>query len=123
MQAALLLQDAHSRYPDSEELVARLEKLGYRYRDNRWLTAAEFQKLPEGRIEQAIRDGRVEAGMTAGQVLKSLGQPLSSTRIATAGQVQEVWIYGQSGSSLVLNLTRALPAAESRVTSIARGAK
>lgn len=94
-----LLIDAWSRHPGSTELAERLEKRGYRLHEGRWLTAEEFARRPESRFEKAIRAGRVEQGMTAGQVRKARGEPQRLARIATAGSLVEQWTYTQGDGS------------------------
>jgi hypothetical protein len=98
-ETARLLLEASARQPDAQEVTRRLEALGYHRRQGRWLTAAEFQAVPEGKLAQALREGRVDNGMTAAQVRKSLGVPQSTTRLATEGEVCEVWSYGQAGTA------------------------
>jgi hypothetical protein len=105
--AARMLIELHKRHPEATEIVERLQKAGYRQHDGQWLTAEQFAARPEGQIEKAIREGRVETGMTAGQVRRALGEPLSLSRALTAGEVTEIWGYGRPGSSrLIVRLVR-----------------
>ena len=114
-----LLQEAAARQPKAAEIAARLEQLGYRQKDGRWMTEAEFKAIPEGRLEKAMREGRVETGMTAPQVIRCLGLPLTSTRIASLGQISEIWTYGQAGSShLVVYLAKQQGKEEAKVIGI-----
>jgi len=118
-RAARLLFDAYQRHPDSPIIAARIEELGYRRKGNRWLTQEEFDAVPEGRLEQALREGRVENGMTADQVLKSLGKPGSVTRFASSSQISEIWSYQRAGGlSLTVYLVRRLPQTETLVVGI-----
>lgn len=94
-----LLIETITKHPDAKQVADRLEQLGYRKKDGRWLTTTEFQAQPEAEIERAMREGRVAVGMTADQVRKTLGQPVSRSRSASAGQISEVWMYGTPGNS------------------------
>src|SRR5262245_16575417 len=71
-QANRLLIDAWKRNPRAKDVIERLEKDGYRLDGDNWLSAAEFENRPEGKIERAIRASRVEPGMTPSQVRRSL---------------------------------------------------
>ena len=99
-------------------IATRLQHLGFEQRDGRWLTADEIQKLPTSQLEQALREGRVENGMTGAQVLKSLGTPLTSTRMVSAGQVVEIWTYGQANSSRLVVYLSKRSAPDSKVVGI-----
>jgi hypothetical protein len=116
---ARLLIDAARQQPGSQAIAARLQELGYVLKKGRWLTADESKAIPEGKLEKALREGRVEQGMTATQVLKSLGAPLTTTRIASSGQIGEVWTYGQAGASrLTIYLVKRATQIEARVVGI-----
>jgi hypothetical protein len=105
--AEKLLFETAAKHPDAKQVVERLEQLGYRKKDGRWLSTKDFQAQPEAEIERAMREGRVAVGMTADQVRKSLGQPASRSRAASAGEVCEVWTYGVPGNSrLSVSLVR-----------------
>lgn len=102
-----LLKDAWQKHPRATDLAARLQQMGFRLHDGAWLNEDEYNSRPEGRLEQAIRTGRVEPGMSGSNVRKSLGEPQRAARSATSGQVTEVWTYDQTGSSrLVVRLKR-----------------
>ncbi len=116
-----LLIDAWKRNPKAGDVIERLKELGYRLFEGSWLSASEFSDRPEGQLEQSIRQGRVETGMTAGNVRRALGEPLSKARAATAGQVAEVWTYGLSDASrLVVRLVKRADQKESTVVSVAQ---
>ncbi|HVW02900.1 MAG TPA: hypothetical protein VHB77_21250 [Planctomycetaceae bacterium] len=118
-QGTKLLLDAIAKAPESPGLKQALEGRGMRLRDGQWMTEAEFLNTPETRMQQALREGRVEVGMTADQVRKGLGPPLAATRFATAGETTEVWTYGQSGGSqLVIYLQRQKPQPDARVVGV-----
>ncbi|MGE5192113.1 MAG: hypothetical protein ACM3U2_06380 [Deltaproteobacteria bacterium] len=116
-----LLIDAWKRNPKAADIVERLEKEGYHLDGTNWLTAAEFNSRPEGKLERAIREGRVEPGMTVSHVRRSLGEPASQARAATAGQVTEVWRYELSGSTqLVVRFVKRAGQAEITVADVAQ---
>jgi hypothetical protein len=70
-------------------------------------------------MQAALREGRVEVGMTADQIRKGLGPPRTATRFATAGETTEVWTYGQAGGSqLVVYFQRQKPQPDSRVVGV-----
>ena len=110
--ALRLLLDAYKRNPASAEVKEQLERAGLHLRDGVWLTDEQFTARPEGKIDQAMREGRVEAGMTGTQVRKSLGEPQKMSRTASSGQITEVWIYAQADSTQLavqLNKRRRQP--------------
>ena len=92
-----LLHSAVQRHPESTELRERLQRAGFRLRDGTWQSEKELAGRPEDRLERALREGRVEAGMTGAMVRRSLGEPRSTSRSATSGQIMEVWTYSQGG--------------------------
>ena len=115
-----LLIDAWKRNPKAADFTERLENEGYHLDGTNWVTAAEFNSRPEGQLEQAIREGRVEPGMTVSHVRRSLGEPAAQARAATAGQVTEVWRYEFSGSTqLVVRFVRRAAQAEMTVVGVA----
>lgn len=115
-----LLIEAAALHPASAELAERLKGMGYRRHDDKWITEAQFNALPKGRLELALQAGRVEVGMTSTQIHKSLGVPSSTTRIGAAGIINEIWTYQSPGSPqpLMIYLIRRLPATESTVVGV-----
>lgn len=102
-----ILFEVYEANPGATETAERLERRGYRLKDGRWITAEEFNTRPEGMLERALREGRVEVGMTGAQVRKSVGEPLVIAKAATAGLVTEIWIYGQGNAArLVIRLAK-----------------
>ncbi|MFN0052818.1 MAG: hypothetical protein ACKV0T_11545 [Planctomycetales bacterium] len=97
-----LLQEAWRVHPQAEEIAERLRRAGYQLHDNQWLTQAEFASLPEGRMDKAIREGRIELGMTASQVRRSLGEPQRLSRSAVSGEMTEIWSYDPSTTTRLL---------------------
>lgn len=109
-KAAKLLMEAYKLSPESERISQRLNEIGYRLQDDEWFPAQLAKNRPEDPIQKAIREGRVIAGMTAEQVRSTLGAATSVTRVATVGQVSELWIYGGTNSSrITVHLLRRSP--------------
>ena len=106
---------ARNKNPD---LAEALEKRGYRLKESRWLTQAEYDQRPEGRLERALREGRIEVGMSATQVRQALGLPVRASRFVTAALVQEVWEYGSGGTRFLVQLSRRKNDAEMTVTTV-----
>jgi len=117
--AVKLLVEAYRLSQEAPEIAKELERRGYRRAGQRWVTLEEFAKTPEGRIVQAMREGRVVEGMTAEQVRKTLGAPSFVARAATDGVFAEVWVYGENrGSRLAIHLSRPLSSRELKVTAV-----
>jgi hypothetical protein len=99
--AGALLLEALKLAPTNEDIQERLTKLGYQKVNGQWVSpqvAAPMPNAPaaiepESEIERNIRLGVPTKGMTAAELLKCLGAPQSLTRVVTAGQVSETWIY------------------------------
>lgn len=97
--AANLLIEAYARAPEMKEISEQLERLGWKRAGGQWLTRAQAAALPRDPAQQAADEGRL-VGMNRDQVLKALvSRPDSVTRVITAGQLNEVWIYNQNADS------------------------
>jgi hypothetical protein len=121
--AARLLLEAHELAPGSTEVAASLQRAGYVWSEGKWLPADAAAAIPMSEIEQAIRAGRVTRGMAAQEVRKVLGAPESVIRLATAGRISDVWIYGPRNSSrLAIHLLRLPhePSIEAKVIEISQ---
>ena len=121
--AIKLLLEAYRLAPESKQVAAALGRHGYVWRLGQWLPAEEAEAIPLSPVQQAIREGRISAGMTAVHVRQALGAPSSITRVATAEQVNEVWTYGEPNSSrLAIHFLRPRqrPPAEARVAGISQ---
>lgn len=97
--AVKLLTEAHALAPESQDVGAAFRRLGYVWKRGEWLPEDEAAAVPLSPIQQAIREGRVTRGMTIAQVRQTLGAPSFVTRVATAGQINEVWSFGELNSS------------------------
>lgn len=116
-----LLKEAWKKNPRATEVSERLQRAGYRLHEGAWLSTAEYNRRPEGHLDQAIRAGRVEIGMSAGNLRQSLGAPQRLARSATSGQITEIWTYDQIGSTrLTVRLQRNRRQAEATVTDVSQ---
>jgi hypothetical protein len=105
-----LLKEAYKLSPESERIAERLMQLEYRLVDGKWIPAGQVKERPLDPIQKAIREGRVIEGMTATQVRSTLGTATSVTRIATAGQISELWIFGERNATrITVHLLRRTP--------------
>lgn len=86
-KVAALLIEADRLRPDSEEIHARLGRLGYTLDGGQWTTEAPDEARPD-------RPLGVSVGMTPERVTEVLGTPRAVSRIATSRELTEVWIYG-----------------------------
>jgi hypothetical protein len=118
-----LLKEGWKKNPRATDIAERLERAGYRLHEGAWLSASEYNNRPEGQLDQAIRAGRVEIGMSAGSVRRSLGEPQRLARSATSGQITEIWTYDQIGSTrLTVRLQRNRRQTESTVVEVLQAA-
>ncbi|HTI49475.1 MAG TPA: hypothetical protein VL475_00935, partial [Planctomycetaceae bacterium] len=116
-----LLKDGWKKNPRATDIAERLERAGYRLHEGAWLNAMEYNNRPEGRVDQAIRTGRVEIGMSAGNLRRSLGEPQRLARSATSGQISEIWTYDQIGATrLTVRLHRNRRQSEATVVEISQ---
>jgi len=94
---------------DAVQIAERLKVLGWEHLDGKWLTTQQMETLPKDDIQIAIRDGRVVKGMTAQQVVQTLGQPERISRFGSAKVMREMWTYDGTGSAgLVVRLRKSL---------------
>ena len=105
-QAWGLTRDAAPKEADT--IARRLEQYGWTWLDNRWMTNAEVASLPRNDVALALREGRVVEGMKYEQIVSTLGQPTKKVRVISSSFVQEIWVYGEAGSSsIVVHLKRS----------------
>lgn len=86
---------------EADAIAQRLERLGWTRLNDRWLTTGEVKELPRDNVELAMREGRVVKGMTRAQILGTLGKPSRKVRVISASSVQEIWIFGEAGSTAI----------------------
>jgi hypothetical protein len=106
-QANALLIATAKRHPDSQEVVAELQRLGYGLAGDEWLTESQMRERAGGGLLRALKSGRVVPGMTVQMVRQSLGPPGKSARFVTRGMVFEYWSYPQAdGTQLSVQFRR-----------------
>ncbi|MEQ9406758.1 MAG: hypothetical protein RIK87_03490 [Fuerstiella sp.] len=86
---------------EAAEIGQRLERLGWTRLHDRWLTLSEVASLPRNDVELAMREGRVVAGMNRAQIIGTLGEPSRRIRVVSAQNVQEIWVFGEVGSTAI----------------------
>lgn len=110
---------AAKAYPESEELAEILKKMGYEQKNGAWLSPEDRMDRAKEMERDESREGKVALGMTASELRKSMGVPVTLTRIASSNQVQEVWVYSHAGASgLTLYLTRGVADKEAKIIAI-----
>ncbi len=94
---------------DADQIADRLRRLGWERLNEKWMTIAQMKSLPKDDVQLAIREGRVVGGMSAQQVVLTLGQPTRISRIASRKSVCELWNYDEEGSAgMVIRFRRSL---------------
>ena len=97
-KAARLLIEAYKLTPKSKEIADRLTRLDYRLEEDDWLSKKERTSRGNDADKRPSHTGTVSLGMSPDQVWKALGgAPSSVARVATLGQINEVWTYGERG--------------------------
>ena len=81
------------------DIATRLGQLGWTRMHDRWLTDSEIKNLPKNDVELAMKEGRIVAGMNRTHVVGTLGEPTRRIRVVSAQHVQEIWVFGESGST------------------------
>ncbi|QDU46489.1 hypothetical protein Mal52_50100 [Symmachiella dynata] len=119
-RATDLLLTAAERNPGNERIEAKLGRLGYQLQNGKWRAPRGGDEQDESDIERAMREGRPVLKMTATQLRKAMAsEPAKILRIASQGQVDEFWLYGDStGSQLAVRLSRRDGSPEAKVTAI-----
>ena len=75
-----------------------LEENGYAIHEGKWVRKEFVPATMESQLEAAIREGRPEKGMSPAQVKAAMGvEPDAIVRVATKGQVSELWTYRTAG--------------------------
>lgn len=86
---------------EAASIAERLKRLGWERMHDRWMTTQEVENLPRDDVELAMKEGRVVAGMKHAQIIATLGKPSRRIRIISSRIVQEIWIYGEVGSTAI----------------------
>lgn len=97
-EAAQLYIAAWKENPNYTPAVEWLMSHGYTLHKGNWLTAEAMAELPVSPRERAIREGRIEVGMTSREMQAALGTgPTTMTRVASRHLVSEWWVYEEAG--------------------------
>ncbi|MDA0833282.1 MAG: hypothetical protein O2955_09340 [Planctomycetota bacterium] len=100
-QAAELLIAAYKLTPEVAEISERLTQLGLVLKNKDWIRTKDMNDPVQQRLERAIREGRVEVGMTRKQIHRSLGAPTLVSRVRSLRSVDEVWMYRLGASTML----------------------
>lgn len=116
--AARLYQLAYEKNPQLKTARDWLTAHGYELTGEQWSNPGEHGASgDESPMDEAIQEGRVQVGMTGQQVLRTLGtQPSSTIRIASSGEISELWVFRDSG--ITVRLERSQTNSQARVVDI-----
>ena len=95
---------------DAEQIADRLKGLGWERLNNVWMTSQQMNALPKDNVQLAIREGRIVRGMTMEQVVQTLGQPRSISRLASKQSVCELWSFeeAKTPAGMVVRFRRSI---------------
>ena len=116
--AILLLRQAYARSGNDPEIAQRLRSLGVAI-GGAEVAAADTPSDGDG---QKV-DSPIRVGMTREQVKRVLGSPDDRVRLASSGEVTEIWTFGARGTArLTVRFTRRLDQARpiSKVAAVSR---
>jgi hypothetical protein len=97
--AIRLLLEAERAKPGLGKVSEQLKSYGFKQVNGVWKSPQQIVHVPDTPVVIAMREGRVVKGMSAEQVEKTLGKPVSVTRIMTSRRLTEYWVYGNESSS------------------------
>ncbi|MEX1228629.1 MAG: hypothetical protein WEB58_00215 [Planctomycetaceae bacterium] len=100
-QAAKLLVAAYKLTPEVPEIAKRLTQLGLVLKNGEWVWTKDLSDPAQQSMERAIREGRVEVGMTRRQIRQSLGAPSLISRARSLRSVDEVWMYRLGATTML----------------------
>jgi hypothetical protein len=110
--------EAYERFPEMKEISEQLRRLGYTRAAGRWLTRAEAAALPPDPAKEAT-EGGPRVGMSRDQIQKMLAsRPDSVTRVISAGQLNEVWIYESGGTRLAVHFLGSIDGHDLKVVKL-----
>ncbi|MCA9058141.1 MAG: hypothetical protein KDA85_06560 [Planctomycetaceae bacterium] len=87
---------------EAENIAERLQGYGWYRKNDQWLTAEEAAQKSDDQSTQAMREGRVEKGMSPAQVRRTLGNPTRVSRLISGASVREFWIFPTPGAGEVV---------------------
>lgn len=103
--------------PQNPRANSWLTDNGWTRHQGEWVREHLVPQRPESAIERAMREGRIEKGMSTSQVKTTMGvAPDSLVRFATSGKVTELWVY--EAAKIIVRFTWSLGDAEPQVESI-----
>ena len=103
--------------PENAAVKQWLSDNDYVLINGKWIAKTDVPRTPEGKLDRAIREGRVALGMTDDQVRAAMGvEPSSILRFATNGAITELWVY--EGSGIAVRLSRRRRADVSKAVAI-----
>ena len=115
-KSASLLKEAHKLDPAFEDVVKKLESLGYKLDRGAWTKDVTTKPVGDSPKPETTSAGGIAVGMTASALRTLMGRPGSTGRAITSTGVIEVWSYGTLGTSrLIVHLEGAGPTGEAKV--------
>lgn len=103
-KAAELYQAALALNPDLRSASDWLRRNGWTRVGDDWLRPGEMPAETVDPLDQAVREGRVQVGMTEEQARAALGgKPEGRVRLVTLGRVEEIWLYPNLGVAVRLS--------------------
>ena len=97
-QAVRVLQDADRLKPGDTDVAEAMQRLGYIKQGERWVIVEGRASL-ERRRPSAQRGIRI--GMRRRELLAAMGVPRRVSRVAVAGTISEIWVYGDPRSDRI----------------------
>ncbi len=95
-QAMLVLQDADRLKPGDADVAEAMQRLGYVKQGDRWVIAEGKAQPKRPRAGWGLR-----IGMTRKNLLAAMGVPRRISRVASAGAISEIWVYGDPRSGRI----------------------
>lgn len=106
--ATRMLLEAERVKPGLRKVAEKLEQFGFKRVNGIWKSPDQIVNVPDSPVVIAMCEGRVVKGMTAEQVEKTLGHPVTVTRVLTSRRLTEYWVYGnETADGFSVRLTRS----------------
>ncbi|MFG0335284.1 MAG: hypothetical protein ACF8TS_18145, partial [Maioricimonas sp. JB049] len=103
-KAAALYQAALALNPDLSSASDWLRRNGWTRVGEEWLRPGEMPPETVDPLDQAVREGRVQVGMTEQQAKAALGgKPEGRVRLVSLSRVEEIWLYPNLGVAVRLS--------------------
>ncbi|MCA9055770.1 MAG: hypothetical protein KDA75_18150, partial [Planctomycetaceae bacterium] len=120
-RALQLASSAMSIDPDVRGGKELLDLMGYGWHGGKAVKKSLIPAAPRDPIEMAVEEGRLLTGMSEAQVRAANGAPQTVVRLATQGEVTEIWHYPAQRLTLHLAASRLRP--QLQVTKIVESSK